>query len=108
MTRVVDVPDSRGAPGALVAVFSLAALVLALVFPIGLAGDGSPTLTWLRDVPAPIAWVLLAIAAWRALRPSPDARGTLLVVLPAVAGAVAFATLPPSTGTRCRLPSMIG
>ncbi len=95
MTRAVD---SRGAPGALVAVFALAVLALAFVFPLTPAGDGVAATTWHRGLVAPFAWAMLAFAAWRALRPTPDARGTFALVLPCVAGAAAFAALPPSTG----------
>ena len=41
---------------------------------------------------------LFALAAWRALKPTDGARATLALVLPCVAGAIAFAALPPSTG----------
>ncbi len=91
--------STRGAPGALAAVFALALLVLALVYPLTAPGDpGVVAVTWRSGAMPVLAWALLAFAAWRALAPTPHARSTLLLVLPGVAGAAVFATLPPSTG----------
>ena len=96
MTRAADM---RGAPGALVAVFALAVLVLAFVYPLTAAGDdGHVATTWRSGATPLVAWALLAFAAWRALAPTSDARSTLALVLPCFAGAAVFATLPPATG----------
>ena len=95
MTRAVV---SRGAPGALVAVFALAVLALAFVLPLTAARDGVAATIWHQGLVAPFAWGALAFAAWRALRPTPDARSTLMVVLPCVIGAAGMVALPPSTG----------
>jgi NitT/TauT family transport system permease protein len=87
------------APGALLAVLALAVLVLAFSFPLAAPPEGAAALGWRDGVVAPLAWVLLAFAAWRALTPTIGPRATLVLVLPAVAGAVAFAALPPATGS---------
>ena len=88
----------KRAPGALIALFALAVLALGLVYPLAAPADGAGALRWWDGLAAPLAWALLGFAAWRALKPSASARATLLLVMPCVAGAIAFATLPPSTG----------
>ncbi len=88
----------KRAPGALIALAALAVLVLAFAYPLTAPTEGAVALGWRDGVIAPLAWALLVFAAWRALKPSESARSTLLLVLPAVAGAAAFATLAPSTG----------
>ncbi len=88
----------KRAPGALIALAALAVLVLAFAYPLTAPAEGSVALGWRDGVVAPLAWALLVFAAWRALKPSESVRSTLLLVLPAVAGAAAFATLAPSTG----------
>jgi len=88
----------KRAPGALIALFALAVLVLAFVYPLAAPADGAAALRWWDGVAAPLAWTLFTFAAWRALRPSASARATLLLVMPCVAGAIAFVTLAPSTG----------
>jgi NitT/TauT family transport system permease protein len=88
----------KRAAGALIALFALAVLALAFVYPLATPADGAGALGWRDGLAAPLAWALFAFAAWRALKPTESARATWLLVMPCVAGAIAFATLPPSTG----------
>jgi NitT/TauT family transport system permease protein len=88
----------KRAPGALIALAALAVFVLAFAYPLTAPAQGAAAVGWRDGVVAPLAWTLFLVAAWRALKPSEGARATLLLVLPSVAGAVAFATLAPSTG----------
>jgi NitT/TauT family transport system permease protein len=78
----------KRAPGALIALFALAVLALALAYPLGAPTDNASAPGWRDGVAAPLAWALFAFAAWRALKPTDGAWPTLLLV----------AALPPSTG----------
>ncbi|HEV7575513.1 MAG TPA: ABC transporter permease [Caldimonas sp.] len=88
----------KRAPGALIALFALAVLALAFVYPLAAPNGDAAALGWRDGIVAPLAWLLLAGAAWRALTPTVDARATLVFLAPCIGGAVAFAALPPSTG----------
>jgi NitT/TauT family transport system permease protein len=88
----------KRAPGAVIALFALAVLALAFAYPLTAPADAAAALGWRDGVVAPLAWALFMFAAWRALKASEGARATLLLVAPCVAGAVAFAALPPSIG----------
>ncbi len=88
----------KRAPGALIALFALAVFALAFIYPLSAPAEGTAPLGWRDGVAAPLAWALFAFAAWRALKPAGSVRATLSLVLSCVAGAIAFTTLPPSTG----------
>jgi NitT/TauT family transport system permease protein len=88
----------KRSPGALIALFALAVLALAFAYPLTTPADGAGALGWRDGLAAPLAWALFMFAAWRALQPTAGARATLSLVLPCVAGAIAFAVLAPATG----------
>lgn len=88
----------KRAPGALGAAIALTMLLVAFALPLSVPVDGGAASTWRSGVLAPLVWVLLLLAAVRALKPTEGLRPTLLLLALCLAGAGGFAQLAPATG----------
>ena len=88
----------KRAPGALAAAVALTMLLVAFALPLAAPLEGGVVLTWRSGVLAPLVWVLLLLAAVRALKPTEGLRPTLLLLALCLAGAGGFGQLTPATG----------
>ena len=88
----------KRAPGALAAAVALTMLLVAFALPLAAPLEGGVVLTWRSGVLAPLVWVLLLLAAVRALKPTEGLRPTLGLLALCLAGAGGFGQLTPATG----------